>query len=60
MQVNIESSQKIHGRIKNSTMFVDSDADHYGVLSKDSNTMIAIWNHIFENAYERNYDRQYS
>ncbi|MFZ6658989.1 alpha/beta fold hydrolase [Undibacterium sp. TJN19] len=60
MQVNIESSQKIHGHIKNSTMFVDPDADHYGVLTRDSNTMIAIWNHVFENAYERNYGRQYS
>src|ERR1035437_10207455 len=57
LQVNIESSQKIHGCLRNSTMFIDPEADHYGVLTKDSSTLIAIWNYICESAQEQHYGR---
>ncbi len=53
IQVNVGSSQKIHGCMRNASLFVDPDADHYGVMKKDSNTLIAIWNYIAENTDAR-------
>ena len=60
VQVNISSSRQIHGEIRGSRLFVDPDADHYGVLTKDSPTLIAIWNYICENAHARRQRRMYS
>jgi pimeloyl-ACP methyl ester carboxylesterase len=48
MQVNISSSQRILARMHNASLFIDPDADHYGVLTSDSNTLIAIWNFFCE------------
>jgi pimeloyl-ACP methyl ester carboxylesterase len=53
IQVNVASSQKILGRLRNASLFVDPDADHYGLLRRDSNALIAIWNYLCENAYAR-------
>jgi pimeloyl-ACP methyl ester carboxylesterase len=53
VQVNIASSTKIHDRMRNANIFIDPDADHYGVLTKDSPTLIAIWNYICENGHGR-------
>ena len=53
VQVNVESAKKISSLIRNSSLFVDTDADHYGILTKDSNTLIAIWNNICENMHEQ-------
>jgi pimeloyl-ACP methyl ester carboxylesterase len=59
-QVNISSSRKIQGHIRGSRLFVDPQADHYGVLTKDSPTLIAIWNYICESAYAQRQRRVYS
>jgi pimeloyl-ACP methyl ester carboxylesterase len=53
VQVNVSSSQRIHSHMRNARLFVDPDADHYGVLTDNSQTMIAIWNYICENAHGR-------
>jgi pimeloyl-ACP methyl ester carboxylesterase len=60
MQVNVHSAQKIHACMRNSSLFIDPEADHYGVLSRDSDTLVAIWNHICENGYARQQRRTYS
>jgi len=60
VQVNVASSEKIRGHIRNSSIFVDPDADHYGVLTPDSGTLIAIWNHILENSHAREFHSHYS
>lgn len=60
VQVNVASSEKIGSKIRNATLFIDPDADHYGVLTRDSSTLIAIWNHIVENNHARDYRTQYS
>lgn len=59
-QVNISSSRKIQGCIRGARLFIDPDADHYGVLTKDSPTLIAIWNYICESAYARRQRRVHS
>jgi len=60
MQVNVESSRRIHARMRNASLFIDPEADHYGVLRKDSGTLIAIWNYLCENAHARDHRRLYS
>src|SRR3569833_3221005 len=60
IQVNVNSCKEIHRHIRGARMFVDPDADHYGVLTRDSPTLIAIWNYICENAYARRQRRMYS
>jgi len=60
IQVNINSSKEIQRHIRGARLFVDPDADHYGVLTQDSPTLIAIWNYICENAYARRQRRMYS
>lgn len=53
IQVNTTSSQRIHARMPNADLFVDPEADHYGLLRSDSNTMIAVWNYLCEGGYAR-------
>jgi len=60
VQVNINSSRKIQSHIRGARLFIDPDADHYGVLTKDSPTLIAIWNYICESAYARRQRRVHS
>jgi len=58
-QVNVSSSRKIHSCMSGAKLFVDPDADHYGVLTSDSPTLITIWNNICENAHARRQRRLY-
>ncbi|MBL8300779.1 MAG: alpha/beta hydrolase [Rhodanobacteraceae bacterium] len=60
VQVNVESCRKLHENMPHAKLFVDPDADHYGVLTSDSATLIAIWNFICENAYARSHRRVHS
>jgi pimeloyl-ACP methyl ester carboxylesterase len=55
IQVNINSSQTIHGCMRNAALFVDPEADHYGLLTQDSHTLIAVWNFLCENAHARHH-----
>lgn len=48
VQANVASSQKIKDLIKGSSIFVDPGADHYGVLRQDSQTMVSIWNYLYD------------
>jgi pimeloyl-ACP methyl ester carboxylesterase len=48
VQVNVESAQKIASLIRGASIFIDPDADHYGILTQDSPTLIAVWNNICE------------
>jgi len=47
-QANVESTKKIAALIPNSDIYVDPNADHYGLLREDSQTLIAIWNYLYE------------
>jgi pimeloyl-ACP methyl ester carboxylesterase len=51
IQVNIHSSRKIHSLMRQARLSVDPEADHYGVLRKDSNTLATIWNFLCEHAH---------
>jgi len=53
IQVNPESSKKIGSYIRGAELLLDQNADHYGILTPDSNTLITIWNYLCENIYER-------
>lgn len=48
LQANVKSSEVIHSLLKNATMTIDADADHYELLREDSKSMIKIWNYLFE------------
>ncbi|TQV77387.1 alpha/beta hydrolase [Aliikangiella marina] len=48
VQANVTSSQKIADLISNSEIYIDPEADHYGLLREDSSTMITIWNYLYE------------
>lgn len=48
VQVNVESSRKIHGLLRNAAIHVDPEADHYGILREDSKTLATIWNYLGE------------
>lgn len=47
-QANVTSSEKINELMPNSTIYIDPDADHYGLLREDSQSMITIWNYLYE------------
>jgi pimeloyl-ACP methyl ester carboxylesterase len=57
VQVNVESSRKIGSLIRIASIFVDPEADHYGILTKDSDTLVAIWNNLCESRHEHRYGR---
>lgn len=46
VQANAASSRRIHELMKNSEIYIDSNADHYEILREDSNSMISIWNYL--------------
>lgn len=48
VQANVASTVKIKDVMPNSTLHVDDDADHYGILREDSSTLITLWNHLCE------------
>lgn len=48
VQANATSSQKIHELMPNSSIFIDPDADHYGLLREESNSMVTIWNYLYD------------
>jgi pimeloyl-ACP methyl ester carboxylesterase len=48
VQVNVESTRKIHGIMRNADIHVDPEADHYGILREDSQTLATIWNYLGE------------
>lgn len=47
-QANVASTMKIKEVMPNSTLHVDANADHYGLLREDSSTLTALWNHLYE------------
>ena len=47
-QANVESTRKIHGLMRNADIYVDPDADHYGIVREDSKTLATIWNYLGE------------
>jgi len=47
-QANVASTVKIKDAMPNSTLYVDNNADHYGILREDSSTLITLWNHLCE------------
>lgn len=46
IQTNILSSERILRLIKRARLEVDPDADHYGLIRHNSNTMTHIWNYL--------------
>lgn len=48
VQANTTSSEKIHDLMTNSTIHIDPEADHYGILREDSNSLVTIWNYLYE------------
>lgn len=42
VQTNINSSEKIHQQLQNSEIFIEADADHYGILRADSPTLTTL------------------
>ncbi|MEW5251476.1 alpha/beta fold hydrolase [Microbulbifer discodermiae] len=46
-QANVESTKRIASLIPNAEVYIDPDADHYGLLREDSNTLITIWNYLY-------------
>lgn len=47
-QANVASTEKIKALIPNSEIYIDPQADHYGVLREESGTLIKIWNYLCE------------
>jgi pimeloyl-ACP methyl ester carboxylesterase len=50
-QANVESTRRIHGLMRNAAIHVDPNADHYGILREDSQTLATIWNYLGEQAH---------
>ena len=48
VQTSVASTEKIADLMPYSEVYIDPEADHYGVLREGSNTMIAIWNYLCE------------
>ena len=48
LQANVVSSQTIQQLLENSEICIDPDADHYGLLRDESNSMVTIWNYLCE------------
>ena len=51
-QTNIVSSQIIHRHCENGTLVVTEQADHYGLLRHESDTLVEIWNAIVNQSME--------
>ena len=47
-QANVASTEKIKALIPNSEIYIDPQADHYGVLREESGTLVKIWNYLCE------------
>lgn len=47
-QSNVRSSERIRSLIPSSEIFIDPNADHYGILRSDSTTLTKIWNYLYE------------
>ncbi|RAP55675.1 hypothetical protein BTJ49_14980 [Oleiagrimonas sp. MCCC 1A03011] len=45
-QVNVESTREIHKLMRNAEIYVDINADHYGILREDSKTLAVLWNYL--------------
>jgi len=48
LQSNVKSSETLHSLMKYSEIYIDADADHYGLLREESKSMVKIWNYLFE------------
>ncbi|TQV81083.1 alpha/beta fold hydrolase [Aliikangiella coralliicola] len=46
VQANATSTEKIHELMPNSEVYIDPEADHYGILREDSSVMVTIWNYL--------------
>jgi len=55
-QANVTSSEKISELMPNSTIHIDPEADHYGILRDDSQSLVTIWNYLYE---QRTYRSSY-
>jgi pimeloyl-ACP methyl ester carboxylesterase len=47
-QVNRASAEKMKAVVRDSEIFIDPHADHYGVLRDESSTLVRIWNYLCE------------
>jgi hypothetical protein len=50
-QANVESTRRIGSLMKNSEIHIDPNADHYGILRQDSQTLATIWNYLGEQKF---------
>lgn len=48
VQANVTSTEKISELMNNAEIHIDPEADHYGLLREDSNSMVTIWNYLYE------------
>ena len=48
VQANVRSTEKIKELIQNSEIYIDPEEDHYGILREESDTMVTIWNYLYE------------
>lgn len=48
MLANVVSSEKIAALIPNARLLINEDADDYGILREESDTLMAIWNCLYE------------
>ena len=46
VQANVTSTEKILELMPNSEIHIDPEADHYGILREESNTLVTIWNYL--------------
>lgn len=47
-QANVKSTEKIASLMPQAEVYIDPEADHYGILREESNTLITIWNYLCE------------
>jgi len=47
VQANAKSTEKVKSLMLNSELYIDPEADHYGILREDSNVMVTIWNYLY-------------
>jgi len=48
VQANVLSTETIHALMPNSLLYVDPDADHYGLLRENAKSMVIIWNYLYD------------
>jgi hypothetical protein len=46
IQANVQSTRRMHQLMRNATLHVDPESDHYGMVREESTTMITIWNYL--------------